>query len=359
MSSMLRCMLCCAVLCRAVVRRRFLQDVEAFRRWAMRYARHAVHVMLRRHVEVVPRDAEAFRGGERDFRGCDGGARTPLGCATPPPARAPPPLLPCYDPPPPPPPAAGLKSTARMGGTVTTAATGTASLTRWVDDIGTAALHASSAEPLSLLHSPSCRQSSSRFRLLTCFCHPPTPPPQHYIPTLLATHSLDQESSCHIDGVVAVDWSAGGPHPKSYKWVSVWAAFVALSCHLCVTSMGVRRRTGARAAPIRKGISVCCMHCFLVTAGAAPPVWVHPSAFPPRPTKQPSNPPHLAGLGRCGPAWCTRRAARTRGATQATPSQARGRGREGWGRRMVGEFFKFLCVYVYFPTKVFTRIILL
>ena len=86
MSSMLRCMLCCAVLCRAVVRRRFFQDVEAFRRWAMRYARHAVHVMLRRHVEVVPRDAEAFRGGERDFRGCDGGARTPLGCATPPPA---------------------------------------------------------------------------------------------------------------------------------------------------------------------------------------------------------------------------------------------------------------------------------
>ncbi|PSC67183.1 beta-1,6-N-acetylglucosaminyltransferase enzyme [Micractinium conductrix] len=40
---------------------------------------------------------------------------------------------------------------------------------------------------------------------------------EHYIPTLLATHSLDQESSCHIDGVVAVDWSAGGPHPKSYK----------------------------------------------------------------------------------------------------------------------------------------------
>ena len=40
---------------------------------------------------------------------------------------------------------------------------------------------------------------------------------QHYIPTLLASKGLDEESFCHIDGVVATDWSAGGPHPKTYK----------------------------------------------------------------------------------------------------------------------------------------------
>lgn len=40
---------------------------------------------------------------------------------------------------------------------------------------------------------------------------------QHYIPTLLATKGRDNESYCHIDGIVAVDWSAGGPHPKAYK----------------------------------------------------------------------------------------------------------------------------------------------
>ncbi|EFN51060.1 hypothetical protein CHLNCDRAFT_141408 [Chlorella variabilis] len=40
---------------------------------------------------------------------------------------------------------------------------------------------------------------------------------EHYIPTLLASKGLDEESFCHIDGVVATDWSAGGPHPKTYK----------------------------------------------------------------------------------------------------------------------------------------------
>ncbi|PRW05935.1 beta-1,6-N-acetylglucosaminyltransferase enzyme [Chlorella sorokiniana] len=40
---------------------------------------------------------------------------------------------------------------------------------------------------------------------------------EHYIPTLLATKGRDNESYCHIDGIVAVDWSAGGPHPKAYK----------------------------------------------------------------------------------------------------------------------------------------------
>jgi hypothetical protein len=40
---------------------------------------------------------------------------------------------------------------------------------------------------------------------------------QHYIPTLLASKRLDSESYCHIDGIVAVDWSKGGPHPRTYK----------------------------------------------------------------------------------------------------------------------------------------------
>ena len=40
---------------------------------------------------------------------------------------------------------------------------------------------------------------------------------QRGIPTLLASKRLDSESYCHIDGIVAVDWSKGGPHPRTYK----------------------------------------------------------------------------------------------------------------------------------------------
>jgi hypothetical protein len=58
--------------------------------------------------------------------------------------------------------------------------------------------------------------------MLRCL-HPWPPPParlhhpQHYIPTLLAVHGLDNETYCSIDGLVAADWSAGGAHPKAYK----------------------------------------------------------------------------------------------------------------------------------------------
>ena len=42
------------------------------------------------------------------------------------------------------------------------------------------------------------------------------PPLQHYIPTLLASKQLEQETECGAFGVSATDWSAGGAHPKSY-----------------------------------------------------------------------------------------------------------------------------------------------
>ena len=72
------------------------------------------------------------------------------------------------------------------------------------------------------------RQAGSSERHANVLATPQLPahpfPPQHYIPTLLATKGLDAESFCHIDGVAATDWSAGGPHPKNYKWAGGAAA---------------------------------------------------------------------------------------------------------------------------------------
>lgn len=40
---------------------------------------------------------------------------------------------------------------------------------------------------------------------------------QHYIPTLLAVHGLEDEAACEGWGIAAMDWSKGGPHPRSFQ----------------------------------------------------------------------------------------------------------------------------------------------
>lgn len=40
---------------------------------------------------------------------------------------------------------------------------------------------------------------------------------EHYIPTLLSTLGLENEAACQTWGVVALDWSAGGAHPRTYS----------------------------------------------------------------------------------------------------------------------------------------------
>lgn len=40
---------------------------------------------------------------------------------------------------------------------------------------------------------------------------------QHYFATLLASKGLDDETICHINGVVWADWSQGGAHPRAYR----------------------------------------------------------------------------------------------------------------------------------------------
>jgi hypothetical protein len=39
---------------------------------------------------------------------------------------------------------------------------------------------------------------------------------EHYIPTLMAVHGLEDEMDCQSWGISSLDWSKGGAHPKSY-----------------------------------------------------------------------------------------------------------------------------------------------
>jgi hypothetical protein len=40
---------------------------------------------------------------------------------------------------------------------------------------------------------------------------------EHYIPTLMAVHELEDEMDCGSWGISALDWSKGGAHPKSFN----------------------------------------------------------------------------------------------------------------------------------------------
>ena len=47
--------------------------------------------------------------------------------------------------------------------------------------------------------------------------HPPMPSDEHYIPTLLYMKNESERTNANPDGIVSVDWSRGGEHPKEYN----------------------------------------------------------------------------------------------------------------------------------------------
>lgn len=44
---------------------------------------------------------------------------------------------------------------------------------------------------------------------------------EHYVPTLLASLGLENETYCRGWGLAYTDWSDNWIHPKSFKWASV------------------------------------------------------------------------------------------------------------------------------------------